>query len=72
MINRGFIEGCLMIILGFVFFILVVGMCIDFSMYSKLYDAKTPEEIKKICQDDWYQNTHVRDLPAKCSTIKAY
>ncbi len=61
-----------MFVVGVIGLLLVASMVVDFHYYSNLYDAKTPEEIQKICQSDWYQNDKVKDLPAKCSTIKLY
>lgn len=43
-----------------------IGLVIDFQEFSKLMDAKTPEDIQKICSDDWYSAKTVQNMPTKC------
>lgn len=52
--------------------ILIIGLFVDFYYFNKLSNAHSTEEIKEICQSEWYQDSTVKNLPVKCSTIKAY
>ena len=62
--KKGFI-GIILIIIAGVFFGLVISfLVLDFNRFSKVNDAKTPDEISKACQE--YKMSTLESIPQRC------
>lgn len=59
-------EWFLWILLGIMVIGVILGLGVSSYYFHKVWNAKTPQDLKIACTVDWYKNDKLDSLPAQC------